>query len=165
MSDATLTRMFEHNNWANDRLIAACTALTEAQLDAPPRSATQGTIRGTLTHLVAAQHGYLSLLTLPVEERTSLAPALTALREAARASGEGLLALAGNADGAFPTEPLRTRDGHRVAPWVVMVQAINHATEHREQVKSMLTALGETPPDLDGWSFGDAVGALVPLGM
>jgi uncharacterized damage-inducible protein DinB len=42
-----------------------------------------------------------------------------------------------------------------------MVQAINHATEHREQIKSMLTALGVAPPDVDGWSHGVATGALV----
>jgi uncharacterized damage-inducible protein DinB len=29
-----------------------------------------------------------------------------------------------------------------------MVQSINHATEHREQIKSMLSALGVTPPDI-----------------
>jgi uncharacterized damage-inducible protein DinB len=44
-----------------------------------------------------------------------------------------------------------------------MVQAINHATEHREQISSMLTALGVTPPDLDGWAYGEATGALIPI--
>ena len=43
-----------------------------------------------------------------------------------------------------------------------MVQVINHATEHREQIKSMLSALGVTPPSIDGWDFGDATGALAP---
>jgi hypothetical protein len=27
----------------------------------------------------------------------------------------------------------------------------------------MLTALGITPPDIDGWMYGEAVGALVPM--
>ena len=48
-------------------------------------------------------------------------------------------------------------------PWVVMVQAINHATEHREQIKSMLSALGVTPPDIDGWSYAEVTKALVPI--
>ena len=48
-------------------------------------------------------------------------------------------------------------------PWVILVQAINHATEHREQINSMLSALGITPPDLDGWSYGEAIQALVPV--
>jgi uncharacterized damage-inducible protein DinB len=44
-----------------------------------------------------------------------------------------------------------------------MVQAINHATEHREQIKSMLSALGVTPPEIDGWSYGEAANALIPI--
>jgi len=49
-----------------------------------------------------------------------------------------------------------------VEPWVVMVQAINHATEHREQISSMLSALGVTPPELDGWAYGEATHGLIP---
>jgi uncharacterized damage-inducible protein DinB len=48
-----------------------------------------------------------------------------------------------------------------VEPWVVIVQIINHATEHREQICSMLNALGITPPDMDGWAYGEATEALV----
>ena len=59
--------------------------------------------------------------------------------------------------------PLQTRDGYHVEPWVIMVQIINHATEHREQVKSMLTALGITPPSIDGWDYGEVTKALVPM--
>jgi uncharacterized damage-inducible protein DinB len=44
-----------------------------------------------------------------------------------------------------------------------MVQAINHATEHREQINSMLSTLGMTPPDLDGWSYGEVKNALTPM--
>ena len=39
-------------------------------------------------------------------------------------------------------------------PWVVMVQIINHATEHREQIKSMLTALGLAPHQGADHAFG-----------
>jgi uncharacterized damage-inducible protein DinB len=42
-----------------------------------------------------------------------------------------------------------------------MVQVINHATEHREQICSMLSALGIPPPDMDGWAYGEATNALV----
>lgn len=44
-----------------------------------------------------------------------------------------------------------------------MLQVINHATEHREQIKSMLSALGVTPPDIDGWDYGEATNALVSI--
>jgi len=93
------------------------------------------------------------------------APSVTfaELRESARISGEGLLALARDVSGKLPTTRLQTRDGYFVEPWVLMVQVINHATEHREQISSMLSALGVTPPDLDGWSYGEATHALTPI--
>ncbi|NLF14530.1 MAG: hypothetical protein GX597_22300 [Anaerolineaceae bacterium] len=45
-----------------------------------------------------------------------------------------------------------------------MVQVINHATEHREQINSILCSLGVTPPGLDGWSYGEAREAFIPIG-
>jgi len=44
-----------------------------------------------------------------------------------------------------------------------MVQIINHATEHREQISSMLSALGVTSPNLDGWAYGEVTDALIPI--
>ena len=163
MTEIILAKLFEHNNWANLRIIQACSALSDEQLDAEPQSATQGSIRSTLMHLVSSQRGYLSLLTLPVEARLHSAPAITDLKESARITGEALLALVRDESGIFPKTRLQTTDGYFVEPWVVLVQVINHATEHREQIKSMLSALGVTPPDLDGWDYGEAANALIPI--
>ena len=162
MTDIVLVKLFGHNNWANKQIIEACFALSDQQLDAEPQSATQGSIRSTLTHLVSAQRGYLALLTLPVEARPTAPLAFSELQESLRISGEGLLALAGDEHN-FPQTRLQTRDGFYVEPWVVMVQIINHATEHREQIKSMLSAVGLTPPDIDGWDYGDVNQALIPI--
>jgi uncharacterized damage-inducible protein DinB len=165
MTENILEKLFEHNNWANLRIIQACSTLSDEQLDAEPQSATKGSIRRTLLHLVTSQRGYLSLLTLPVEARPNTPPAFAELQESARISGEGLLALARDEPSQHLKTQLRTTDGYFVEPWVVMVQAINHATEHREQIKSMLSSLGITPPDIDGWDYGDATKALVPISM
>jgi uncharacterized damage-inducible protein DinB len=162
MAENILVKLFEHNNWANEKVIQACSALSDEQLDAEPQSATQGSIRSTLSHLVSAQRGYFALLTLPVEERPTTPLAYAELQESARISGEGLLALIRDKRD-FPRDRLQTRDKYYVEPWVVMVQIINHATEHREQISSMLNALGVTPPDLDGWSHGEATNALIPI--
>src|SRR5574341_2163929 len=162
MTENFLVKLFEHNNWANLRIIEACSALSDEQLDTEPQSATKGSIRSTLSHLVTSQRGYLSLLTLPVEARPNAPLAFAELRQSVSLSGEGLLALVSGESGKFPQDPLQTRDRYYVEPWVVMVQIINHATEHREQIKSMLSALGITPPEIDGWSYGDATDALSP---
>ena len=94
MSENFLEKLFEHNNWANMRVIQTCLALSDTQLDTEPQSVTKGNIRETLIHLVGSQAGYLSLLTLPVEERNFLPLEFGDLQESARRSGEGLLDLA-----------------------------------------------------------------------
>ena len=163
MTENGLARLFEHNNWANDQIIKACSALSGEKLDAKPQPTTTWSIRFTLSHLVESQQGYLSLLTLPPEARRHVALSFAEWEESARKSGEKLLALARDETGEDLETRVRTTDGYMVEPWVVMVQAINHATEHRRQISGMLRALGETPPVLDGWSFGEATSALVPI--
>jgi len=162
MTENILARLFEHDNWANLQIIEACSALSAEQLDAEPQSATKGSIRGTMSHLVASQRGYLALLTLPVEARPTAPLAFEELQESARISGEGLLSLAKD-ESTISKIQLQTRDGFYVEPWVVMLQIINHATEHREQIKSMLSSLGLTPPEIDGWDFGVVTNALIPM--
>ena len=163
MTENILAKLFEHNNWANDQIIRACFALSDEQLDAEPQSVTKGTIRSTLVHLVSAQHSYLRTLTLPLEERReAVTIAFAELQESASKSGEGLLALARGEQKPLKDQ-LQTRDNFHVEPWVLMVQIINHATEHCEQINSMMSALGVTPPDLDGWSYGEVTNALIPI--
>ena len=163
MTENFLGKLFEHNNWANLQIIQACSTLSDEQLDAEPQSATKGSIRRTLLHLVSSQQGYLSLLTLPIEARLDVPPTFAELQESSSLSGEGLLSLARDEPGKHLKTQLQTKDGFFVEPWVVMLQVINHATEHREQIKSMLSALGVTPPNIDGWDYGEATNALIPI--
>ncbi len=164
MTDKAFEMLFKHNNWANAQIIDICSTLTDTQLDAEPTSATAGSIRKTLTHVVAAQVGYLRLLTVPLEERLERPPLppFSDLRELAIKSGEGLLALATSGSDLALKDQIQTRDNYLVEPWVILLQVINHATEHREQIKSMLTALGVTPPEIDGWSYGDFTRGIIP---
>lgn len=163
MNENFLERLFEHNNWANGKMVEACMALSDGQLDAQPQSATKGTIRGTLVHLVSSQQSYLQTLTRPIEERRDrVTVPFNELQESIIKSGAGLLALAKGEQKPLKDQ-LETRDGRFVASWVLMVQIINHATEHREQINSMISALGLTSLDLDGWSYGQATNALTSI--
>ena len=40
----------------------------------------------------------------------------------------------------------------------LMIQAINHSTEHRTQVSTIITQLGLEPPDMTGWQYMDEMG-------
>jgi uncharacterized damage-inducible protein DinB len=161
--DNCFVKLFEHNNWANREIIKACAALSAEQLDATPQPTSTWSIRHTLTHFVESQQAYVSLLTLQPEERQFVALSSAELEESARKSGEALLALARDKVGESLKTQIVTLDGYKVEPWVVMVQAINHATEHRRQVVIMLLAVGVTPPALDGWTFGESAKAIVPI--
>ena len=160
-----LEMMFAHNNWANLQIIRACAALCNDQLDAEPQSATKGSIRRTLFHLATSQQAYLELLTMPLEEWLThdQSSPFAELEAFVSKSGEALLALARGPSTISNQGQIKMPDDHLVEPWVIMVQIINHATEHREQIKSMLSAIGVTPPDVDGWMFGEAVNALTPI--
>ncbi|MHC4449967.1 MAG: DinB family protein [Planctomycetota bacterium] len=156
MAESMLAKLIEHNNWANRQMIRACLALGNDQLDARPLSAEQWSIRENLVHLVNWQQDYLSLLT---QERTPAKPSFGELEGSAHASGDGLLAL----DAKRIQGQVETSDGYRVERWVVMLQAINHATEHRKQIANLMRAQGLEAPWQDGWAFGEAEHALVRI--
>ncbi|HTP01601.1 MAG TPA: DinB family protein, partial [Anaerolineales bacterium] len=112
MNGNILAMLFEHNNWANDQIIKACLSLSDEHLDAEPQSATMGSIRKTLLHLANGQQGYLRLLTVPLEERLDPVtdPPFADIKEAVKASGEGLLALARDASALEQMGRIQTRD-------------------------------------------------------
>lgn len=36
---------------------------------------------------------------------------------------------------------------------LLLLQAINHGTEHRSQIATILTQLGVEAPEMDGWTY------------
>ena len=36
---------------------------------------------------------------------------------------------------------------------VLLIQAINHATEHRTHIKTILSQQGIQPPEVDSWTY------------
>jgi uncharacterized damage-inducible protein DinB len=151
-----LVELFRHNVWANQLLFDTCEGLSGAQLDATVVG-TFGSIRNTLLHVVGAQERYVAALaeTGPVSvirERDPF-PSLAELRDGARTSGEALIELAAQSQpGAIVTTTLRG-EGYTLPIWLLLVQAINHGTEHRAQIAAILTQQGLDPPAMDGWTY------------
>jgi uncharacterized damage-inducible protein DinB len=131
-------------------------------MTAKARSPRERTIREVLVHLVESEVGYASMLSPAWRPGAKLGSTTEDLLRAAGESGRVLQAVADGEISVSWDADLPTSDGYVVKPWTVFVQAINHGAEHRRQVCSLLRALGIAPPRLDGWGFGEAVGAVVP---
>ena len=89
----TLTTLFRHNRWANERILERCAGLTDEKLDATIVG-TYGSIRDTLQHIATAERSYFSRIsTGQPYRRPEGAPPLTIaeMTESVRTSGSGLI--------------------------------------------------------------------------
>jgi uncharacterized damage-inducible protein DinB len=155
-----LPDFFKYNLWANLRLLDACGHLSDAQLDATTKG-TYGSVRETLMHMFAAEEGYArhfnftgTAPTPPLKELTTF-PGFDELRRRAERSGKELIAIAEQGD---LSQILHLDEGTYDAPViVVLIQAVNHAIDHSSQIATLLSQQDIMPPDLDGWSYNDAM--------
>lgn len=156
-----LVELFQHNLWANLRLLDACATLSDEQLEASA-AGTYGRVRDTLVHLLAAEERYVRLLTgegpkQPLRESDGF-PGLKELRKRARRSGQALVKVAARARPNRILRGVRGGEPYAISVKVPLIQAINHATEHRAHVVTSLSQHGVTVPDLDGWAYGEETG-------
>ncbi len=152
-----VVEFLRHNTAMNRRLVEACRPLTAEQLDASVEG-TYGPIGATLVHMANSQAGYVARF-IAEERPEPLAqdpfPGIDAVAERLE-HGNALLEQAA----------ARAGEGHEVevsgddppGTWsmpaaLLLLQAVNHNTEHRSQVATILTQLGVEPPAMDGWAY------------
>jgi uncharacterized damage-inducible protein DinB len=153
----TLTTIFKHNLWANLHLLECCAELTDEQLDAT-LSGTFGSIRNTLAHIVLAEQSYFSRISTGKRHRRSEnAPPLTLAKmmESVQATGTGLIEWSTKVRAEDTVQIDWDGIPREVPKTIILTQAINHATEHRAQIMTILTQLGIQPPELDSWTYFD----------
>ena len=152
---------FAHHAWANDQIIDACAQLPADDLDfeAP---GTRGSILSTLRHVIVGDCFDLLLLTEdPLFDVDEEDVSLDGLRDVSAMSAAGwgrVLALDLDADDiVLEVDP---NDGfERVASVAFrFAEVLHHGTDHRSQLCTALTLLGVTPPGIDVWNFGVAIG-------
>ena len=157
MSRTTLLAdFFKYHLRANLRVLDACAHISDAQLDTPVPG-TFGSVRDTLMHIFAAEEGYVSIftgqrLTQPLREGDPF-PGFDELRRRAQLYGESLLAIVEQFN---PEQVLHLPyEGqfYDVPAILVLIQAINHAADHRSQVATMLSQQGITLPELNSWAY------------
>ena len=160
-----LLELFHHHRWANVTLLAACAELPDDVLDGGGEAA-YGSPRATLVHLLAAEERYLVLLGVPAPEpplrESDDFPGFETLRERAAHSGAALIDAAATLDSADTWTGDWGETTYVSRKLVALLQAINHGTEHREQVKHALTVAGVEPPNIDGWAYSFTAGLIRP---
>jgi uncharacterized damage-inducible protein DinB len=152
---------FKYNLWANLRLLDACAQLSDAQLDAA-MIGTFGSVRETIMHLCSSEEGYARTLTgvspTPMLRELSVFPGFSELRQRVMGSGQALISFAEQVDQEELNRILHLDGGTYDAPVIIVViQAIDHGIDHRSQIATMLSHQGIEPPELDSWSYNDAM--------
>jgi uncharacterized damage-inducible protein DinB len=164
--DSPLAEPLRHNSWATLRLLETCRALTPEQL-AATAPGTFGSVLATLQHIVAAEGFYQFLLTgqwpawrWPADQL----PDVEALERAAQDGGafwETFVTRPHDSEHIVVVPDPREDKIHDVALGVILIQVLDHGTDHRSQVSTILTSIGVEPPRLDGWAYGRARGRVV----
>lgn len=79
------------------------------------------------------------------------------MRESLTNSGAGLIEWAAKVQGADTVEIDWDGTLRQAPKSILLTQAINHATEHRAQIMTILTESGIQPPELDAWMYFDSL--------
>jgi uncharacterized damage-inducible protein DinB len=148
--------LYKHHLWANQRLLDVCEPLPDEALDATAVG-TYGTVRDTLVHLVAGEGRYLAAMTgsgqAPDALKEGTFPGIAKLKRHAGVSGEELIGLAEKATSNDVIKVERSGQRYEIPVSIFFAQAINHGTEHRSHVCTILTQQGIEPPNLDVWTY------------
>ena len=156
-----IKELYDYNDWANERLWQAVSALSADQLNIDMHNGI-GSIFTTLIHLVGATwiwrtrwEGGMPTRFLPVEEFSTLESIRSRWQEEAEQIQRFLTTL--------HDEDLK-QELHYIRPaapeqiftmplWKSMLHLINHQTQHRSEIAMQLTALNHSPGELGMTNF------------
>jgi uncharacterized damage-inducible protein DinB len=152
-ADALLPRFFAYSAWATGVLLDHCHVLGEPALRATAPG-TYGPALDTLAHVIDVDGSYLSWLTGVPEVPVNARMDRDALRRRAASWRDGWAA---HLDGAPDHERLvRAGAGREVPAWLLTLQAVHHANDHRAHTGTVLGANGLPVPEMDVRTFARA---------
>jgi uncharacterized damage-inducible protein DinB len=156
-----------HNSWATKQLLEFCQKnLSPDQLRATSEG-NYGTILGTLQHIIGAESRYRFRLSdeeppwSKRPEETEDLGELEGMHDDTSAFWMELARSDFDPDRTIDVPKPAQGDPFEVKAGMLVAQTLNHGNEHRAQIFTILTTIGVEPPDLDGWSWGEATGRLV----
>lgn len=149
-----LSRLFQYDEWATNKLIDAAEKLDPADLQ-KNLGTSFGSLHGTLVHIYGAQFIWLSRWkgsSLPIPGIKEI-PDLAELKSRWQRLREELRAYLSSRSDEQLQQPLAYQD-LKGNPWAEALyeqiqHVLFHSMYHRGQVVTLLRQLGETPPQTD----------------
>ena len=153
--EETLIELIRYNNWANAQILAVCQELTPEQL-ASTVPGTYGNIHETLGHMIFAEADYIGRLTgdrpqpqFKWENGPSVAEIFAFSSQVANALLDAVRRIS-------PTHIVHEEeDGNFIEYHArhLFIQTINHGIEHRTNITTILSSLGLSTLEVDGWGY------------
>ncbi|HSF84034.1 MAG TPA: DinB family protein [Acidimicrobiia bacterium] len=166
--DLTL-ELLRPNTMMNERLVEVCRHLTDDQVAATV-DGTYGGIGATLVHIANGRIGYVPRLVLDEKPDHLSEDPFPGFEIVAERLGRGNALLEETTARAseLPEIQVSGDDPPGTGTWrmpasLILLQAVNHATEHRSQIATILTQLGIEPPAMDGWTFFFDAGHMIQV--
>ncbi len=152
----TWSNIFRQHRWANQTLIDALSHLSDEQL-ALTVPGTYGDSLSTIRHVISSNADYVRIIpdTPAVRQmpQDGPFPGWEALRSVAWEADTVLVGyVTGITDDLFFVD---IDDGEEfdLTRSMLLCQIIHHATEHRSQIRTTLSAHGITPPEISTWAW------------
>ena len=161
--NATLDRQLTHMAWANTEMFSVLATLPEAAY-AYTSPGSEWSVGAIAHHLTTAAENYAQRLHgEPRAEKRELPATANDIRALAAALAVADAKLRAGAQ--LPGDEILTWisiDGEEISVprWVLVNQAVHHATEHRAQIAGALAANGNASLDLDAldvWTYNDGL--------
>lgn len=150
------SNIYRHHRWSNLTLIDFLSTLTDEQMGLT-LPGTYGSSIATIRHLISGDADYVRIIPdtpdVPQIEAGGPFGGWIELRHVADAAGTALIRYVdGLTDDAFFID---VDDGvtFELTKSFLLGQIIHHATEHRSQIRTTLSAHGITPPEIDTWAW------------
>lgn len=156
MKLADIQLLYNYNYWASAKILMAATNVTQEEFLAPV-SFPNGSLRGILVHIVAAEWiwrmridegTYPSSLLVP-EDFSNFLVVLERFQEE-EANMRGYLArLSDKAINESVTYRHTSGAEHTQVLWQILTHLVMHGMQHRAEAAAALTDLGHSPGDID----------------
>jgi len=147
--------LYQCNDWANNRILAAAENLTQDQLRTPNELG-WGSLRGALVHILDAEFGWRKFLNNEAGSRDLLRDEdfqdVAALRQRWELENQALWTFLNALTDEDLYRPVISQRGdteYRWVLWQCLTHVVNHGTQHRAECAALLTGFGQSPGDVD----------------